>query len=143
MNKVILVGNLTKDPELSTTSSGVPYCRFSLAVTRRFANAEGNRETDFFNITVWRAQAENCHKYLHKGSKAGVIGSLQTRSYEDKDGNKKYVTDIIADEVEFLSNKPSSSEDDFENESSEKSEQGASKPKKGELKPIVDDDLPF
>jgi single-strand DNA-binding protein len=88
MNKVILVGNLTRDPELSTTGSGVSYCRFSLAVQRRFANAEGNRETDFFNITVWRALADNCHKYLRKGSKAGVIGSLQTRSYDDKDGNK-------------------------------------------------------
>ncbi len=140
MNKVILVGNLTRDPELSTTGSGVSYCRFSLAVQRRFANAEGNRETDFFNITVWRALADNCHKYLRKGSKAGVIGSLQTRSYDDKDGNKKYVTDIIADEVEFLSSKSSS--DDVPDFDRGEQESGA-KPKKAELKPIVDDDLPF
>lgn len=141
MNKVILVGNLTRDPELSTTGSGISYCRFSLAVTRRFSNTEGNRETDFFNITVWRAQAENCHKYLRKGSKAGVIGSLQTRSYDDKDGIKRYVTDIVADEVEFLNTK-SSSDDDYSSYSNEQSEQAA-KPKKAELKPIVDDDLPF
>ena len=68
MNKVILIGNLTKDPELSTTNSGISVCRFTLAVPRRFANAEGERETDFFNITVWRAQAENCNKYLKKGN---------------------------------------------------------------------------
>ena len=137
MNRVILVGNLTRDPELSTTSSGISYCRISVAVQRRFSNADGNRETDFFNITVWRAQAENCHKYLHKGSKVGIVGSLQTRNYDDKDGVKRYVTDIIADEVEFLSSK-SSSNDDFQSDRNE-----GNKPKKAELKPIVDDDLPF
>ena len=126
MNKVILVGNLTRDPELSTTSNGISYCKFSLAVQRRFSK-EGEKETDFFNITAWRGQAENCHKYLKKGSKAGIVGSLQTRTYEDKDGAKKYVTDIIADEVEFLSSK---------------TEQKETK-KKVDLTPIIDEDLPF
>lgn len=139
MNKVILVGNLTKDPELSTTSNGISLCKFGLAVQRRFANAEGNRDVDFFNIIVWRGLAENCHKYLRKGKKAGVIGILQTRTYDDKDGVKRYVTEIVADEVEFLSSKSSSDDDsgDFEGRNESKGRGSA------ELKPIEDDDLPF
>ncbi len=84
MNKIILIGNLTREPELNTTGSGTSYCRFSIAVTRRFANADGEKETDFFNITAGRGQAENCYKYLKKGSKVSIIGSLQNRTYEDK-----------------------------------------------------------
>ncbi len=103
MNKVYLIGNLTRDPELSETSSGVAVCRLSIAVNRAFAGPDGNREADFFNITVWRNQAENCGKYLKKGSKIAIAGSLQNRSYEDKDGNKRTITDIVASEVEFLS----------------------------------------
>ena len=103
MNKVYLIGNLTRDPELSETSSGVAYCRFSIAVNRNFTNAEGNREADFFNITVWRGQAENCGRFLKKGSKIALVGSLQNRTYEDKDGAKRTVTDIVANEIEFLS----------------------------------------
>ena len=103
MNKVYLIGNLTRDPELSETSTGVPFCRFSIAVNRAFAGADGNREADFFNITVWRNQAENCGKYLKKGSKIAIVGSLQNRTYEDKEGVKRTVTDIVASEVEFLS----------------------------------------
>ena len=112
MNKVILVGNLTKDPELSETPSGVAVCKFSLAVSRDYTNAEGNRDTDFFNITVWRGRAENCGKYLKKGNKVAVVGSLQTRSYEDKDGIKRNVTDVIASEVEFLTPKQSGQEEE-------------------------------
>ena len=107
MNKVFLVGNLTRDPELTETPSGIAVCRFSIAVSRDYANSEGNRETDFFNITVWRGRAENCGKYLKKGNKVAVVGSLQTRSYEDKDGIKRNVTDIVASEVEFLTPKAS------------------------------------
>ena len=105
MNKTILVGNLTRDPELTETPSGVAVCKFSIAVSRDYADADGNRETDFFNITVWRGRSENCGKYLKKGNKVGIVGKLQNRSYEDKDGVKRYVTDIIADEVEFLTPK--------------------------------------
>ena len=112
MNKVILVGNLTKDPELSETPSGVAVCKFSLAVSRDYNNAEGNRDTDFFNITVWRGRAENCGKYLKKGNKVAIVGSLQTRSYEDKDGIKRNVTDIIASEVEFLTPKQQANQDE-------------------------------
>lgn len=103
MNKVYLIGNLTRDPELSETTSGVPFCRFAIAVNRTFVNADGNREADFFNITVWRGQAENCGKFLKKGSKVAIVGSLQNRTYEDKEGVKRTVTDIVASEVEFLS----------------------------------------
>ena len=103
MKKVMLIGNLTKDPEINTTSSGVSVCSFSIAVSRRFANAEGEREADFFNIVVWRQFAETCHKYLKKGSKVGIVGSIQNRSYQAADGSKRYATDIVADEVEFLS----------------------------------------
>ena len=88
---------------MSETSSGIAFCRFSIAVNRTFANADGNREADFFNITVWRNQAENCSKFLKKGSKVAVVGSLQNHSYEDKDGIKRTLTDIVASEIEFLS----------------------------------------
>ena len=95
MNKCILIGNLTKDPELTTTTSGVSVCRFTLAVGRKFSNAEGERETDFLNIVVWRALADNCHKYLRKGSKAAVVGNIQTRSYDATDGTKRFITEIV------------------------------------------------
>ena len=100
MNKVYLIGNLTRDPELSETTSGIAVCRLSIAVNRTY-----NNEVDYFNITVWRAVAENCGKFLKKGSKVAICGSLQNRSYEDKDGNKRNYTDIVASEVEFLSTK--------------------------------------
>lgn len=106
MNKVILLGNLTKDPELITTNSGISVCRFTLAVSRRYTNSSGERETDFLNIVVWRTLGENCHKYLKKGSKCCVVGQVQTRSYEAQDGTKKYITEIVAEEVEFLSTAP-------------------------------------
>ncbi|MGN1098837.1 MAG: single-stranded DNA-binding protein [Christensenellales bacterium] len=137
MNKVFLIGNLTRDPELSTTSSGVAYCRFSLAVSRRFAAADGNRETDFFNIVVWRGLAENCAKYLKKGSKAAISGSIQIRSYETPDGVKKYNTDIVADDVEFLTSKSDMS--DIPAQPVEKSEKRASI---SQLQ-AVEEDLPF
>ncbi len=112
MNKTILIGNLTRDPELSETPSGAAVCKFSIAVSRDYADADGNRETDFFNITVWRGRAENCGKYLKKGNKVAIVGKLQNRSYEDKDGIKRTVTDIIADEVEFLTPKQASQEEE-------------------------------
>ena len=95
MNKVYLIGNLKRDPELSETPSGIALCRFSIAVNRNYSSSDGERQTDFFNITVWRTQAENCGRYLKKGSKVAIVGSLQNRSYEDKDGNKRTVTDIV------------------------------------------------
>lgn len=112
MNKVYLIGNLTRDPEMSETPSGVPFCRLGLAVNRPYAGSDGERATDFFNITVWRTHAENCGRYLKKGSKVAVVGSLQNRSYEDKDGIKRNVTDVIANEVEFLTPKNAQSSDE-------------------------------
>ena len=112
MNKVILVGNLTRDPELTETPNGIAVCRFAIAVSRDYANSEGTRETDFFNITVWRGRAENCGKYLKKGNKVAIVGSLQTRSYEDKDGIKRNVTDVVASEVEFLTPKGAQGSED-------------------------------
>ncbi|NCA66936.1 MAG: single-stranded DNA-binding protein [Clostridia bacterium] len=107
MNKVLLIGNLTKDPELSTTSSGISVCKFTIAVSRRF----GNNETDFLPVIAWRGQAENCSKFLKKGSKAAICGSIQTRSYDANDGSKRYITEIVADEVQFLSTKAAGEED--------------------------------
>ena len=102
MNKVILVGNLTKDPELVTTNNGISLCRFTLAVQRRFTTSDGEREADFINIVAWNATAQNCGKYLVKGSQVAVSGSIQTGSYE-RDGVKRQTFDIRADQVEFLS----------------------------------------
>lgn len=102
MNKAILIGNLTRDPEYTTTTSGVAKCTFTLAVQRRFANAQGVREADFISIVCWRQTAELCAKYLSKGRKCCVEGSIQTRSYDAQDGTKRYVTEVIADSVEFL-----------------------------------------
>ena len=137
MNKVYLIGNLTRDPELSTTTSGVSVCRLSIAVSRRFSNADGERGTDFFNITAWRGTADNCAKFLKKGNKIAVSGSIQTRNYERADGTKGFAVDIIADEVEFLSSKNDSS-----------SEGGASVGTNPANSPVadlqpIDDDLPF
>jgi len=135
MNKVILVGNLTRDPELSETPSGVAVCRFSIAVSRDYASSDGTRETDFFNITVWRGRAENCGKYLKKGNKVAIVGSLQNRSYEDKDGIKRNVTDVIANEVEFLTPKNAQSDDDEPVVSSRR--------ERPQLEAIDDNQLPF
>ena len=106
MNKVILIGNLAADPESRTTNSGVAQCSLRIAVQRRFANAQGQRESDFFNVVCWRNTAEFATKYLSKGRKVAVEGSLQTRSYEAQDGSKRYVTEVIADNVEFCDSAP-------------------------------------
>ena len=129
MNKVILIGNLTEDPEITTTNNGVSVCRFTLAISRRFANAEGERETDFINIVVWRTLADNCHKFLKKGSKTAVVGNLQSRSYDANDGTKRYITEVVAEEVEFISTK---------SDATQKTDDDVTK-----LEPITDDNLPF
>ena len=126
MNKVILIGNLTKDPELRTTGSGTAVATFDIAVSRARKDSSGNKVTDFFPIVVWRQLAELCGKYLAKGKKVAVTGELQTRNYETKDGAKRYVTEILADEVEFLTPKDSANE-----------------PAANEFTEINDSDLPF
>lgn len=105
MNKVILVGNLTADPEIKKMQDGTARCSFRIAVQRNFKNAQGNRDADFISITVWRQLAELCGKYLQKGRKVCVVGRLSTRKYNDENGETRYVTDVVADEVEFLTAK--------------------------------------
>ncbi|MFD1734964.1 single-stranded DNA-binding protein [Bacillus salitolerans] len=102
MNRVVLVGRLTKDPELRYTPSGVAVATFTLAVNRTFTNQQGEREADFINCVIWRRPAENVANFLKKGSLAGVDGRLQTRSYEGQDGKRVYVTEVVCESVQFL-----------------------------------------
>ena len=140
MNKVILIGNLTKDPELTTTTSGISVCRFTLAVSRRFTNSEGERETDFINVVVWRNLADNCHKFLRKGSKAAVVGNIQTRTYDAQDGTKRYVTEVVAEEVEFVGARAN---DGADANADAGAVGGAQDGDATKLTPIQDDQLPF
>lgn len=102
MNKVILIGNLANDPEARTTQSGISQSSFRIAVQRRYANAQGVREADFIPVIAWRQNADFCNRYLSKGSKVAVEGSMQVRSYDAQDGSKRYVTEVIADNVESV-----------------------------------------
>lgn len=105
MNKVILIGNICKDPEISETNSGVAVCRFSIAVNRRRASEDAEQQTDFFNVTAWRGLADTISRFCKKGNKIAVTGQIQIRTYEDREGAKRTSVDIIAEEVEFLSPK--------------------------------------
>lgn len=107
INTVTLVGRLTKDPDLRYTPSGAAVARFTLAVNRTFSNAQGEREADFINCTVWRKQAENTANFLKKGSLAGVVGRIQTGSYEGTDGKRVFTTEVVAESVQFLEPKNS------------------------------------
>lgn len=120
MNKVFLIGRLTRDPELRYTGSNVAVASFSLAVNRNYTNQAGEREADFINIVVWRKQAENVKNYLSQGSQVAIDGRIQTRSYDDSEGKKRYVTEVVADNVEFLGTKSSN----VNNTSSNNEEQG-------------------
>lgn len=102
MNKVVLIGRLTKDPDLRYTSSNIAAVSFTIAINRTFTNQQGVREADFINIVAWRKQAENVKKYITKGNLVAVEGRIQTRNYDDKEGKKVYVTEVVADSVQFL-----------------------------------------
>ena len=102
MNKAFLIGNLTRDPELSETTSGVALCRFSIAVNRNYGGADGERKTDFFNVVAWRGLGETVSRYAKKGNKVAVSGSIELRNYEDSQGVKRTGVDIVAQDVEFL-----------------------------------------
>ncbi len=106
MNKVILIGRLTRDPELRTTASNISVCSFTVAVDRRF-KSEGQPTADFINVIAWRQTAEFVSKYFSKGSKIVISGSIQTRQWDDKDGQRRYATEVVADEVEFGESKRS------------------------------------
>ena len=105
MNKTILVGNLTKDPEQKTTANGTAVTSFTVAVQRRFKDADGNYPADFIHCVAWRSTAEFVGKYFTKGMKIGVVGSIQTSTYEDRDGVRRYVTEVVVDEAEFVTRK--------------------------------------
>ena len=113
MNKVFLIGNLTRDPELSETQSGIPVCRFGIAVNRRSGSADGERKADFYNVTAWRGLGETVARYAKKGNKVAVLGNIELRTYEDRDGVERMAVDVIASDVEFLTPKGASDDSDY------------------------------
>ncbi len=142
INRVVLVGRLTKDPDLRYTASNVPVASFTIAVSRPFVNqASGERDADFIPVVIWRKQAENVKKFLVKGSLTGVEGRIQTRNYDDKDGTRRYVTEIVADNVYFLEAKGSA------DSAAESSTNAAEEKEDDEFKydnvKFTDNDLPF
>ncbi|MER2057180.1 MAG: single-stranded DNA-binding protein [Niallia sp.] len=147
LNRVVLVGRLTKDPDLRYTPSGVATSSFTLAVNRTFTNQQGEREADFINVVVWRKAAENVANYLKKGSLAGVDGRIQTRSYEGQDGKRIYVTEVVAESVQFLEPKNNQSNGNQQtNGNNQSSNQGryVNDPfAPGQQIDISSDDLPF
>ena len=130
MNKITLIGNLTRDPEAGSTNDGTNFTRFTIAVNRPFTNSAGERVADYFNIIVWRDLADRCAKYLFKGNKVGVAGSVQQKQYEDRDGIKRTAWDVVANEVEFLTPKTDGARQGRNNAPSD-------------LQPVDNDDLPF
>lgn len=118
MNKIILIGNVTRDPETGETPSGVMSCRFGLAVKRDYKTGD-EYKTDFFNVTTWRAKAEVCAKFIKKGSKIAVMGSMEQRTYEDRDGNQRTIYDVNATEIELLNTRQGSDEAKEESKGSE------------------------
>ena len=139
MNKIILIGNLTRDPETGSTQGGVNFTRFTIAVNRPFTNAQGERIADYFDVICWRMLADRCAKYLFKGSKVGITGSVQRRQYEDRDGIKRTSFDVVADEVEFLTPKSNSApHDDNRGGYIPEEPHGIS-----DMQPVDSDELPF
>ena len=116
MNKVELVGRLTKDPEVKLTSNQTQFCNFTVAVDRRFKDANGQRQADFINCVAWRQTAVFIQKYFHKGNRIGLVGSIQTRSYDDQSGQKKFITEVVVDEAEFVESSGATSGDAYRQE---------------------------
>ena len=147
MNKVFLIGNLTRDPELTETPSGVSVCKFSIAVKRAYSQGDGEAQTDFFNCTAWRGLAETIGRYTKKGNKIAVVGSIQLRDYEDNKGVKRTAVDIIVQDVEFLTPKGNAETGEYgarQSSSAHSSAQGRTGRNKPTLQPMDDDnDIPF
>lgn len=141
MNKITLIGNLTNDPELRATTSGAQVCAFTIAVNRRFANSDGEKQTDFFRINAWRQLGEVCAKHLAKGRKVAVVGELQARLYDAKNGDKRMSLDVAADEVEFLS--PAEKAETKPQKKSKENEDGYDQTPADEWTNINTGDLPF
>lgn len=140
MNKIVLIGNLTHDPETRSTPNGVTVCSFTIAVNRRFASQGGDKQTDFFRINAWRQLGDVCSRYLAKGRKVAVVGELQARTFEAKDGTTRLSLDVSADEVEFLTPK---GQDDSSGYSSPRPQQNSSNGDMGSFEDISSDDIPF
>ena len=149
INRTILVGRLTKDPEVRYTSSNIAYARFTLAVNRTFAGPSGEREADFIQCITWRKQAENLARFVRKGSLLGVEGRIQTGSYDDKDGVRKYTTDVVCDSVQFLEPKNQDQQQESNYVPRERNNNNTYQERQPERKqntPSIDvseDDLPF
>ena len=147
VNKVILVGNLGKDPELRYTSAGTAVATFSLATSERYKDKSGEQQdkTEWHNIVTWRNLAEICGKYLHKGKQVYIEGRIQTRSYDDRDGNKKYMTEIVADQMQMLGSKgdDGGSRGRQNDNYDQRPEPQAEEPKVSEPPFNPDDDIPF
>ncbi len=140
MNKVFLIGNLTRDPELTETGAGIKICRFSIAVNRNYSGSDGERKTDFFNCVAWRGLGENVARFAKKGNKVAVSGSVELRNYEDSQGVKRTSVDIVAQDVEFLTPKGGSGDDGFDSVPAARTS-GSARPS---LQPFDDDsDIPF
>ncbi|MDM7465586.1 single-stranded DNA-binding protein [Staphylococcus warneri] len=140
LNRVVLVGRLTKDPEFRTTQNGVSVATFTLAVNRNFKNKNGEQQADFINVVVFRQQAENVNNYLSKGNLAGVDGRIQSRSYENKEGQRVYVTEVLADSVQFL--EPKNNQHNNQSQQQSGQAQSGNSPF-GNSADISDDSLPF
>ena len=143
MNKVILIGNLANDPEPFTTQSGISRSTFRIAVQRRFANAQGVREADFLTVVAWRQTADFCNRYLSKGRKVAVEGSIQNRSYDAQDGSKRYVTEIIADSVEALGGREEGGAAPRPRDEGPTPPPAAPAPGMSDFTEVDDDELPF
>jgi|SRR5690625_1645881 len=159
LNRVVLVGRLTRDPDLRYTPNGVAVANFNIACNRPFKNQQGENEADFINCVVWRKTAENLANYMRKGSMIGVDGRIQTRSYENKDGNMVYVTEVVAESIQFLESRggsgqqqqqPSGYGNQFQQPPSQPSQGMDQSQSGGDIFPgggrqvdISDDDLPF
>ena len=144
MNRVILIGNLANDPESRTTQSGIAQCSFRIAVQRRFKGANGERETDFLPVVCWRQTAEFAQRYLAKGRKVAVEGSIQTRSYDAQDGSKRYVTEIIADSVETVGGREDGAQNAQNDHTAQKAQKAQSaKQDQAGFVEVNDDELPF
>ncbi len=142
MNKVFLIGNLTRDPELTETAGGVSVCHFAIAVNRNYTGSDGERQTDFFNVTAWRGLADTVARYTKKGNKVAVTGSIQIRNYEDNQGQRRTAVDVIAQDIEFLTARNSGSDEYDPSVSSAPA--GAPAKKKPTLQSFDDDgDIPF
>lgn len=153
INRVVLVGRITKDPELRYTNSNLPFVNFTVAVNRTYANQSGEREADFIQCTIWRKQAENLAKFVSKGKLIGVEGKIQTRTYDDANGVKKYITEVLCDSVQFLEPKSqnqgdySNGQNNYQNQNNQQNQERQNyNNQRQESTPSIDvseDDLPF